>query len=298
MTSSAYLALALTFVCAWLCAPARTDPDRTRQTLDVVTDRLQTTGGTWVLRAEPADVTYAQGRPGICVRYSVRLDDRFVHPDEGGGRLLGCRDSRQSQPALHVDRLAQPGRGWVLSVEAGCGANGRFSRCAVIAVDAGSPTRSPSYHETQFESSWEPRTRTVENHVEIWGAHQAHGIRGGNSSSIYVPFCFRLAPDGRLDRLTLQADCRSWLVPEGTTVGFLPAFIAGLREESPDLMERAMRDLFTPDAATWAAEWWGLPAERAGYEDLVHDVRSVCAARDALRARIPAVSLTDPIRMR
>jgi hypothetical protein len=233
------------------------------------------------LRVTAREATIRPWLLGQLLLYTVSRDGKFVHPERpDGGRLLGCVRAVGGTEAYLLEPFpdAPAPRGWMLGVGAACG---NTSSSLVTLVMPGMDVGEPTYFETSFESKFKPVARRLGDDVEVWSARQWWG-RGGTSSSVFVPECRIVAPDGRVRLKVLDADWSRW--PVGfRDPGFGALFVAGLEQENPTLMRRAL-DVFCVEEDAMR-DWTtavGLPAERTLLLQLTDAVGEVARAKARL----------------
>jgi hypothetical protein len=172
--------------------------------------------------------------------------------------------------------------GWMLETAAADAAAPRAVLLVVAPVD---PAAQAVFDTCAFEAHGRPAVRRAEESVEVW-SRRRWWRSTAPGASVLVPEV-RLVARGTVRDGVLDPDWSRW--PEGFAHPSFPsAFSAGLLQENPDLMERALDRLLSPE---------DLPTcEALGYSPIPSALAEVVCAVDRLAlARRHLVRLTEPL---
>ena len=245
--------------------------------------RIQVEGADYELRCRRVDATLQHGWPGELFVYRVYRNGTFLHSEEreGAGRFAGCVYSHAEDAPVVAEPFpdAKDARGWMLLSGAICGNTHSRRVCLITVTDRESDHRVPdTYLESRFVSKFRPVTRRRGDEVEVWTSEQEWGGTG-TAGSFMVPALRIVDRGGRVRRARLPSDVESW-PDDADGQGWAGLLIAGLREESADLMRVGLdRVTWHGDGMSTFLEQHDLPQSREAMNELVEAVADVHDAR-------------------
>jgi hypothetical protein len=235
------------------------------------------------------------GAPADLVRFRVLRDGVFVptgRPD--GGRLVSYKYAYGEPAEVRVQRLdvGGAGAGWIVGA-CGSAGNARHWDFAVITLRDDGDAKSRFHSEVHTSAKEWPVLRDLGRAAELWAFWQDWG-RGGTVSSIYVPYRLAIEPGAPARRAPLPPDFDAW---PGAFEGrsFPGAFVAGMRERSPELMSAALSRLWAVREVDWYAGY-GLPRTPAELHEMIELTRRIRDAYRSLDALVPGTDARwDPV---
>ncbi len=265
---------------------------------DVESDRFRTwtqvrDGAVWTLAATVEEITGPYGWPGELVRFTVRRDGKFLACASSfdGGRLAGMKRYFGGPSEFKVeDLLPEAGAGWILYVAESTGSAFSMLACVITPGLRG----HDGYESVVVPTKQAFRQRACAEGVDLWGSYQEWGD-GGTASSVFVPFRLVARRRGLVSRKPLPGALSELVDPD--EAGFGGAFVAGIREGNPDLMQDALDRLHSdPDEAGPRLTSLGLPARRADLRGVIANVRERAESGARLGESLGGIAVEDPLR--